>query len=113
MRRAFAFLGFATVFGATLASFITVPNGALRASVGPSEAVFLIPAADGYGVADCLSGQNPECGTVVANAWCEAQGFARAQAFGPARPETTPARSRPATPPRWSGTRRDRPPSPA
>ena len=87
MRRAFAFLGFATVFGAALASFITVPNGALRASVGPSEAVFLIPAAEGYGVADCLSGQNPECGTVVANAWCEAQGFARAQAFGPARAE--------------------------
>lgn len=87
MRRAFAFLGFASVFGAAVASFITVPNGALRASVGPSEAVFLIPAADGYGVADCLSGVNQECGTVVANAWCEAQGFARAQAFGPARPE--------------------------
>jgi hypothetical protein len=103
MRRTFAVLGFASVFGAAVASFTAMPNGASRASAGPHEATFLIPAADGYGVADCLSGQNPECGTVVANAWCEAQGFARAQAFGPARPETTPARSRPATPPR-SGT---------
>lgn len=87
MRRAFAFLGFASVLGAAVASFTAVPNGASRASAAPSEAVFLIPAADGYGVADCLSGANQECGTVVANAWCEAQGFARAQAFGPARPE--------------------------
>jgi len=87
MRRKFAVLGFGLAFGVAVLSFTVLPNGASRASSGPSEATFLIPAAEGYGVADCLSGANPECGRVVADAWCEAQGYARAQHFGPARPE--------------------------
>lgn len=87
MRRALTIFGLATVLGAALASFTVVPNAVSRASAGRAEASFLIPAADGYGVADCLSGANRECGMVVANAWCEAQGYARAQNFGPARPE--------------------------
>lgn len=87
MRRTFAVLGFASVFGTAVASFTIMPNGASRASAGPHEATFLIPATDGYGVADCLSGANQECGLVVANAWCEAQGYAKAAHFGPARPE--------------------------
>lgn len=87
MRRTLAFFGFASAFGASVASFTMVPNVASGASTGPKEATFLIPAADGYGVADCLSGANLECGKVVANAWCEAQGYARANTFGPARAE--------------------------
>lgn len=35
---------------------------------------FLIPASDGYGVADCLA-RGDECAAQVANAWCAAQGY--------------------------------------
>lgn len=46
------------------------------------EKTFLIPASEGYGVGECLTSAGSECGQVVANAWCEAQGFASAQSFG-------------------------------
>lgn len=51
------------------------------------EKTFLIPAADGYGVGDCLSEGGSACGQVVADAWCESQGFASAGSFGIASPE--------------------------
>jgi len=46
------------------------------------EKTFLIPAGEGYGVGDCLSNGESSCGQVVANAWCEAQGFASASSYG-------------------------------
>ena len=47
-----------------------------------SEAkTFFFAAANGYGVEDCLS-EGGECGTVVANAWCEAFGRGVALKFG-------------------------------
>jgi hypothetical protein len=42
---------------------------------------YLMAANDGYGLADCLSGG--ECGQVVADAFCEAQGHGSAISFGP------------------------------
>jgi hypothetical protein len=79
MRRAFTMLGLGTAMFAAAASLTLLPNGT-RAS--PSEATFLVPAADGYGVgfAECLI-SNQACGQVVANTWCEAQGFVRAVSF--------------------------------
>ena len=44
-----------------------------------SSATFVIPADDSYGVADC---KTAECGKVVADQWCMAQGFARSDSFG-------------------------------
>ena len=46
------------------------------------EKVFLIPSGEGYGVGECLTGGASECGQVVANAWCESQGFAAASSYG-------------------------------
>ncbi|CAO4177918.1 hypothetical protein [Methylorubrum populi] len=46
------------------------------------EKTFLVPAEDGYGVGECLSGGPSECGQVVANAWCESQGYASASNYG-------------------------------
>ena len=46
------------------------------------EKTFLIPSSDGYGVGDCLTTPGSECGQVVANAWCEAQGYAMAGSYG-------------------------------
>ncbi|HEV2542192.1 MAG TPA: hypothetical protein VGU70_05460 [Methylobacterium sp.] len=56
--------------------------GAEAAARKSVEKTFLIPAEDGYGVGECLSGGPSECGQVVANAWCESQGFASAANYG-------------------------------
>ena len=96
MRRAIAISGFLSVLSVATASFTVLPNGESRAD--NVNATFLIPASDGYGVADCLA-SGAECGQVIATAWCEAQGFVRAEAFGPSRPEdvtgATPVRAEP------------------
>ena len=57
----------------------------IAASAAETEGRFLIPANDGYGLADCLEAGS-SCGGVVANAWCEAKGFRAASAFGRAEP---------------------------
>lgn len=49
---------------------------------GRVEKTFLIPSSEGYGVADCLTTPGSACGQVVADSWCEAQGYASANAFG-------------------------------
>jgi hypothetical protein len=87
MRRVLALLGFGAFVVAGTASFTLPPNGSSRASSTKAAETFLIPASDGYGVADCLAGGNLDCGRVIAAAWCEAQGFARAESFGPAMAE--------------------------
>jgi hypothetical protein len=86
MRRPIAVFGLLSVLTLSAASFIVLPNGTSKANV--VNATFLIPASDGYGVADCLTGEN-ECGRIVANAWCEAHGFSRADTFGLAIEDVT------------------------
>src|SRR5688500_6365045 len=87
MRRLVALAGFAFGLGVAVTSFTVMPNGTSRAAPTKAEATFLIPASDGYGVVDCLSNPDSDCGRVVAGAWCEAQGYARASAFGVASKE--------------------------
>ncbi|MDP4022600.1 hypothetical protein Q8W71_08205 [Methylobacterium sp. NEAU 140] len=61
------------------------------------EKTFLIPSSDGYGVGECLTTPGSECGQTVANAWCEAQGYAAAGSYGvAAADEYTGAIDRPA-----------------
>jgi hypothetical protein len=81
MRRVFAALGFVALAGTLVMSFLVIPTGNLSASLDRS-ATFLIPASDGYGIANCLS-SSAACGEIVATAWCEAHGYPRAQSFGP------------------------------
>lgn len=78
----------AVVFSAclTLGLFSTLAVAQGPQSSSKVEKTFLIPAAEGYGVGDCLS-SGGECGQVVADAWCESQGFASAGSFGIAAPE--------------------------
>jgi hypothetical protein len=83
MRRAFTMLGMGTVVFFAAASLTLLPNGTQASS---TEATFMVPAADGYGVAECLIG-NQACGQVVANAWCEAHGYAKAVSFRQVSPE--------------------------
>jgi hypothetical protein len=77
MRRAYAVLGLGTAMFIAAASLTLLPNGTQASS---TEATFLVPAADGYGVAECLISNKP-CGQVVADTWCEAQGYNRAVSF--------------------------------
>lgn len=79
MRRAVAFLGLFGILGAGLSLSVLPASDSAAKPKAPQT--FLIPASDGYGVADCLSTKS-ECGKIVANAWCEAQGYKQATAFG-------------------------------
>jgi hypothetical protein len=85
MRRTLAVVAFAAVIATAAGSLVILPNGTSRAA--GKDATFLIPAADGYGVADCLTMSGSECGRVVADAYCEAQGFAKSESFGRAASE--------------------------
>ncbi len=83
MRRAFAMLGMGTAMFFAAASLTLLPNGTQASS---SEATFMVPAADGYGVAECLI-TNQACGQVVADSWCEAHGYAKAVSFRQVSPD--------------------------
>ncbi|WP_243367697.1 hypothetical protein [Microvirga solisilvae] len=85
MRRAYAVLGLGTAMFLAAASMTLLPNGTQASS---TEATFLVPAADGYGVAECLISNQP-CGQVVANTWCEAQGYKQAISFRQIEAEET------------------------
>ena len=85
MARAIAVAAFAALVATTAGSLVGLPGGATRAL--SQNATFLIPAADGYGVADCLTTGGSECGRIVADAYCEAQGFAKSARFGRAAAE--------------------------
>jgi len=83
MRRAFTMLGMGTVVFFAAASLTLLPNGTQASS---TQATFMVPAADGYGVAECLI-SNQACGQVVADSWCEAHGYAKAVSFRQVSPE--------------------------
>ena len=84
MRRAIALVGLLGMIGGGLSLSVLPTTKTIAAS--NAQRTFLIPASDGYGVADCISSK-AECGKIVANAWCEAQGFAKATEFGVANRE--------------------------
>jgi hypothetical protein len=75
--------------GAIVPLFVAATLGA--GAVARAQAVegntFIIAAADGYGVEDCLA-EGGECGHFVADAWCEAHGHGAAISFGPAEDVT-------------------------
>ena len=84
MRRAIALLGLVGMIGAGL-GFSTLTTSGIAAN-GKPETTFLIPASEGYGVAECLSA-GTECGKIVATAFCESKGFGQALAYGVAEKE--------------------------
>ena len=84
MRRAVALVGLFGIIGAGM-SLAVVPSSRTVAA-SSEQRTFLIPPNDGYGVADCIT-DGSECGKIVADAWCESQGFVKATAFGPAARE--------------------------
>ena len=84
MRRKLTALGLAAALAATGLSLSVLGTGTTQAA-SSSSATFIIPANDGYGVGDCV-GAGSACGQVLADAWCEAQGFARSASFGLADP---------------------------
>jgi hypothetical protein len=83
MRRAIAVLGFSAVL-VSGAAFLTLLPEDTRAAGG--QAVFQVSANDGYGVGDCLV-TGEACGQIVADSWCQTQGFARAISYTAVRPE--------------------------
>ncbi|MDJ1159858.1 hypothetical protein QNA08_16685 [Chelatococcus sp. SYSU_G07232] len=78
MRRSLALLGLAVPLAIAAAVFF-VPTAEPQAASGST---FVVPAHDGYGVADCLA-SGGDCGKTVADAWCAANGYHHAASFGP------------------------------
>ncbi len=85
MRRAIALIGLFGIIGGGL-SLAVLPTSKTVAAA-KAQNTFMIPASDGYGIADCLSSAASECGRIVADSWCESQGFAKAVSFGAAARE--------------------------
>lgn len=83
MRRAYAMLGMSAVVLMVTAFLATLPRDTRASS---AQETFLVPASDGYGLAECLVSNRP-CGQVVANSWCEAQGYAKAISYRQVGPE--------------------------
>jgi hypothetical protein len=84
MRRAVALVGLFGIIGAGMSLALLPATNTVAAP--KAERTYLIPAGDGYGVADCISSKS-ECGQIVADAWCESQGHRVATAYGVAKPE--------------------------
>ena len=82
MRRAVAVLGLAVLVSGAV-SLTLIPED-IRAQA--NEGVFLVPANSGYGVGECLAA-GAACGQMVADAWCESQGFSRAASYARSRDE--------------------------
>lgn len=94
MRRAVALVGLFGILGAGMSLALLPATGTVAAP--KAERTYLIPAGDGYGVADCIASRS-ECGQIVADAWCEAQGHRAATAYGvAAREDVTGSTPRPA-----------------
>jgi hypothetical protein len=53
------------------------------APAGIGGTSFVVSAADGYGVNDCIR-SGDDCAKIVADAWCQAHGLGGAKHFGPA-----------------------------
>ena len=76
---------FRTVALATaLAASVFVAVSAHSTSSEPRKKEFVILNDDGYGTSDCLA-KASACGKIVADAWCESKGFAKAIAYRPAQ----------------------------
>jgi hypothetical protein len=58
--------------------FLTAMHFSARAD---QTQTFVIPADDGYGIAECLL-PGASCGKTLANAWCEAHGLSKSVAYG-------------------------------
>lgn len=87
MRRSAAGLGALLAFALASAALAAGDGESPVKAPAQVEKTFLIPASEGYGVGECLADGASACGRVVANAWCEAQGFASAGSFGTAAQE--------------------------
>ena len=69
-------------FVLTLAAALLVLSAArFPAQAETTPHMVVVPASDGYGFDDCLSG-NKSCGKVIADAWCQAHGLSAALSYG-------------------------------
>jgi hypothetical protein len=52
----------------------------------PRQRLFIITDQEGYGTGDCLDKQG-ECGKIIANSFCESNGFKSAEFYRKAEPD--------------------------
>jgi hypothetical protein len=90
----------ANIVASTAAALIMGLAVSAHASSGAPRGVYIVPAG-GYSVDECLA-KSAECGRVVADAWCEANGHSKARAYGSASDITFSAGAPVKAPPRNS-----------
>lgn len=78
------------VLVAAVATSIFAGYSANSTSSDPKQKEFVILNDDGYGTSDCLA-KASACGKIVADAWCESKGFAKAVTYRPAAAEDVTA----------------------
>lgn len=71
-----------SVLSLALATAVFSVISAQSAPTEPRRKDFVIQNDDGYGTSDCLT-KGSACGKIVADAWCESKGFAKALAYRP------------------------------
>lgn len=76
----------ASVIGFAALSFLPLATAQTPAAKSEPR-TYMVPDNDGYGVGECLAaGPASGCGRIVADAWCESKGYAKAVTFGKGDP---------------------------
>lgn len=81
MRRTTAVLAFSAALATIAGAFTLLPETSIAdARPAAATATFEVATNDGYGVGECLA-LGGECARSVADAWCQSQGFGRAESY--------------------------------
>jgi hypothetical protein len=84
MRRVFVGFALALALAGAGAAFSILSGNVVaapRENTSLGEGIYLVPANDGYGIADCIE-QKRSCGKSVAETWCLSHGYKTALSYG-------------------------------
>jgi hypothetical protein len=69
-----------------VSTVVAAQDRAIDAKKEPRQRIFIITDQEGYGTGDCLA-KDGECGKIIANSFCESNGFKTAEFFRKAEPD--------------------------
>ena len=69
-----------------VSSVVAAQDRVIDAKKEPRQRIFVITDQEGYGTGDCLAKEG-ECGKIIANSFCESNGFKAAEFFRKADPD--------------------------
>jgi hypothetical protein len=69
-----------------VSTVVSAQDRATEQKKEPRQRLFIITDQEGYGTGDCL-GKEGECGKIIANSFCESNGFKSAEFYRKADPD--------------------------